>query len=66
LEKGSNEDIPQTLRLEAVHYFGSLRNAFVALKQIKAFARLEQGKNYHRSFPDAPLQRKAGLRQITT
>jgi hypothetical protein len=27
------EDIPQALRLQAAHYFGSLRNAFVALKK---------------------------------
>jgi hypothetical protein len=33
LEKGSKDDIPQVLRLQATHYFGSLRNAFIALKQ---------------------------------
>jgi len=33
LEKGSKDDIPQALRLQATHYFGSLRNAFIALKQ---------------------------------
>ena len=33
MERCSKEDIPQTLRLEATHYFGSLRNAFFALKK---------------------------------
>jgi hypothetical protein len=32
LEKGSKKDLPQTLRVEAAHYFGSLRNALLALK----------------------------------
>ena len=29
---GSKTDLPQTLRVEAAHYFGSLRNAKRALK----------------------------------
>jgi hypothetical protein len=33
LETRSKDDIPQALRLHAVHYFGSLRNALFALKK---------------------------------
>ncbi len=33
LENGSKDNIPQALRLQAEHYFGGLRNAFVALKK---------------------------------
>jgi hypothetical protein len=33
LERGSKDDIPQMLRLQATHYFGSLRNAFSAMKR---------------------------------
>jgi hypothetical protein len=33
LETGSKDDIPQALRLQAAHYFGSLRNAFITLKK---------------------------------
>jgi hypothetical protein len=32
LEKGSKQDIPEVLRLQAVHYFGNLRNALTAMK----------------------------------
>ena len=32
LENGSKDDIPQPLRLQAAHYFGSLRNALTAMK----------------------------------
>jgi hypothetical protein len=39
LEKGSTEDIPQPLRLGATHYFGSLRNAFSALKKDQTLLR---------------------------
>jgi hypothetical protein len=33
LEKGQKDDIPQAQRLQATHYFGSLRNAFSAMKK---------------------------------
>ena len=33
LERGSRDVIPQALRLQAAHYFGSLPNAFSALKK---------------------------------
>lgn len=32
LEKHSKEDIPEALRLQAVHYFGSVKNAIIALR----------------------------------
>jgi len=32
LENGSKKDIPEVLRLQAVHYFGNLRNALTAMK----------------------------------
>ena len=39
LETHSKDDIPQALRLQAVHYFGSLRNAFSAMKKDRRFLR---------------------------
>jgi hypothetical protein len=33
LVNGSKDNIPQTLRLQATHYFGSLRNAFLAMRK---------------------------------
>ena len=37
LETHSKDDIPQALRLQVVHYFGSLRNAFSAMKKDRRF-----------------------------
>ena len=39
LETHSKDDIPQALRLQVVHYFGSLRNAFSAMKRDRRFLR---------------------------
>ena len=66
LENGSKDDIPQTLRLRATHYFGSLRKALTAMKTDQAFTRLEQTENYQRPFPNAPIQRESCLREDTT
>src|SRR5262247_1012294 len=32
LENGSKDDVPEALRLQAAHYFGSLRKALTAMK----------------------------------
>jgi hypothetical protein len=39
LERRSKDDIPQALRLRAAHYFGSLRNALLALRKDQRFLR---------------------------
>jgi hypothetical protein len=39
LENGSKDDIPQTLRLQATHYFGRLRNTFLAMKRDQTLLR---------------------------
>jgi hypothetical protein len=36
-ERRSKNNFPQALRLQAAHYFGSLRNAFIALKKDQNF-----------------------------
>src|SRR4030095_3027629 len=33
LENGSKDDIPRTLKLQATHYFGTLKNALSAMKR---------------------------------
>jgi hypothetical protein len=70
VERCSKDDVPQTLRLEATHYFGSLRNAFFALRKgqkllrgwskqkiIIALSRMHRSKEslaYARARHDAP------------
>ena len=39
LENGSEDDIPQPLRLEAAHYFGSLQNALTTMRTDKRLLR---------------------------
>jgi hypothetical protein len=39
LERHSADDIPEVLKLQAEHYFGSLRNAIVALKKDRRLSR---------------------------
>jgi hypothetical protein len=53
LEMGSKRDLPQTLRVEAGYYFGSLRNAQRALKNDLKLLRGWKGKDYRCPFPDA-------------
>jgi hypothetical protein len=65
LEGRTVKNVPQALKLEAAHYFGSIEKAIAALKKQTA-PRLEQTKNHERPFPDAPLQREPGLRESTT
>ena len=67
LERHTVENVPQALKLEAAHYFGSLEKAIAALKkQRKQLPGWNRRKIYDRPFPDAPLQREPGLRECTT
>ena len=67
LERHTVKNVPQALKLEAAHYFGSLEKAIATLnKQGKRLPRLEQTKNHDRPFPDTSIQREIGLRESTT
>ena len=67
LEKGSKQDLPQTLRVEAAHYFGSLRNALLALKKDQKLLRgWSKEKIIARPFPDASVRGPAWLCERTT
>jgi hypothetical protein len=61
------EDVPQTLKLEAAHYFGSLEKAIAVLKkQGDRLPGWNKRKVMTGPFPDAPIETEPGLRYSPT